>query len=33
MQKKLFFFHTFALVTAMAILLAVNSGVLHVVMD
>lgn len=32
MQKKLFFFHTFALVTAMAILLAVNSGVLHVVM-
>lgn len=32
MQKKLFFFHTFALVTAMAMLLAVNSGVLHVVM-
>ena len=33
MQKKLFFFHTFALVTAMAMLLAVNGGVLHVVMD
>lgn len=30
MQKKLFFFHTFALVTAMAILLAVNSGVVLV---
>ena len=33
MQKKLFFFQTFALVSAMAILLAVHSGVRHVVMD